>query len=89
METTQADILKRLKKCCADIINSPANSETNYGCDREKIFEIATLTTGFNYMELHRKNLMRAFERYESLKQDAKKKKAWSRVIDELYRLNS
>jgi len=47
------------------------------------------MSSNFGYMEMNRAKMLAAFKRYESTKQQTKRKEAWDRVIDALYSIKT
>jgi hypothetical protein len=88
MPGTKKQFLQELKKKCAAILDSPCNTATQFGCSTNEIHEIRTLMTSFAEFDLEVQTLRRTFDRYHKLKQFEKRKFAWDRVIDSLYRIN-
>ncbi len=55
----------------------------------EKFHELSSLAYSISYMEVERKALQAAFERFEQLKRASAKQAAWERVIDQVFRLHT
>ena len=55
----------------------------------DKFDELTSLAYHVPYMEVERKTLEAAFERYQSLRRKSVKERAWSFVVDQVYRLKT
>jgi hypothetical protein len=56
---------------------------------RDKVHDLYSLAYHFSYMEMERNALLAGFKRYESLKREKTKEKAWSYVTDQVFRLKT
>jgi len=64
-------------------------SEICENFSEERFHELAGLAFHFSYMELERKSLEAAFERFQKLKRANDKQRAWERVADQVFRLKT
>jgi hypothetical protein len=76
-------MLDEIRVKCREILDSTSRF------DRSNIFDISSLACHFDYMEIHRRSMLRWFERYESWKRQSKKGEAWSRMRSEIYALDN
>jgi hypothetical protein len=82
--TEDKERFEKIRKISQEILAA----HFDYGCDRAKILELAMLASCYDYMQLDQEMMRLYFDRYESLKKNAKRQEAWSRVIDHVDRLN-
>jgi hypothetical protein len=87
MSATKRELLEKLKSKIKPILHGRTTADY-FGCDPSDIHEICVLMGTFQSLDLEQRTLKSRFDRYDSLKQHEKKKFAWARVTDSLYRIN-
>jgi len=65
------------------------NSEICSDFSADKFYKLSGLCYHVPYMEMERKTLSAAFERFQKLDRAKEKDRAWERVCDQIYRLRT